>query len=202
MTHEYMRIYRGLRARLEAGDFTVGEKLPSIIELQAQFDASAKSVRRAEHMLIEDGYLSGAHGIGFFVVSVDPEGSRRGTAKSEGATGPIVRVALGLRFELYDDDGQYVGSLVREDVKGTSVPQSGDLLGRGTLSAVMHDLVGLAPVVDHIEHYLDVPDSKDGDPLAMVVVAVRGADHAALRTATEALTAEGWSIHLPSVGAP
>lgn len=150
----------------------------------------------------EDGYLSSAQGSGFFVVSVDPEGSRRGAARSEGATGPVVRVALGLRFELHDDDGQYVGSLVREDVKGTSVPHSGDLLGRGTLSAVMHDLVGIAPVVDHIEHYLDVPDSKDGDPLAMVVVAVRGADHAALRAATEALTAEGWSIHLPSVGAP
>lgn len=121
----------------------------------------------------------------------------RDSVKSEGADGPVGRVALGLRFELYDVQGDLLGSFYREDVKGTAVPHSGDHLGRGTVSPLVHDLVGIDAVVHHVDHYLDVPQSKDWDPLAMVVVEVLDGDGDALRAAETALVAEGWSVTLP-----
>jgi hypothetical protein len=87
------------------------------------------------------------------------------SANSEGATGPIGRVALGIRFELFDSTGEYVGAFHREDVKGAAVPHSGELLARGTFSAVVNNLVGIGSPIDHVEHYLDVPQSKEWDPL-------------------------------------
>lgn len=118
------------------------------------------------------------------------------SATSEGATGPVGRVALGLRFELVDNNGKYVGAFLREDVKGAAVPRSGEHLARGTFSEAVQDLVGLTLVVDHVDHYLDVPQSKEWDPLAMVVVKVRDVSGFRLNAAQGRLEAEGWSVHL------
>lgn len=122
------------------------------------------------------------------------------SANSEGATGPVGRVALGIRFELFDSAGEYVGAFHREDVKGAAVPRDGELLARGTFSAVVNNLVGIGSPVDHVEHYLDVPQSKEWDPLAMVVVKVNNVDSAALPAAEAALTGEGWFITVPYAG--
>lgn len=60
----------------------------------------------------------------------------------------------------------------------------------------MHDLVGLDIVVDRVDHYLDVPQSKEWDPLAMVVVKVEDINGFRLTSAKGRLEAEGWSVTL------
>lgn len=113
---------------------------------------------------------------------------------SGGASGPASQTALGLRFEFYDDDGRMIATIVREDVKGAAVPRQGEHIGTGSLSQLFHDLVGESPVVDHLEHFLRVPGTRDWAPLTMVVARVRGVESPQLRQAREVLDAEGWTV--------
>jgi hypothetical protein len=113
---------------------------------------------------------------------------------SGGASGPAGQVALGLRFEFYDDAGKMIAALVREDVKGAAVPRPGEQIGMGSFSEVVHDLVGASPVVDHLDHFLRVPKSRDWAPLTMVVARVRDVRSEQLRDAADALDIEGWTI--------
>ncbi len=51
------RIFFELQKRVESGGFKPGDRLPAVSELQAQFDASEKEVRRAISELIYEGVL-------------------------------------------------------------------------------------------------------------------------------------------------
>lgn len=113
---------------------------------------------------------------------------------SGGASGPASQVALGLRFEFYDDAGKVVAAIVREDVKGAAVPRPGEHIGTGSFSPLVHGLVGPSPLVDHLDHYLRVPRSRDWAPLTMVVARIRDTDPAQLREARDELDAEGWTV--------
>jgi len=42
-------------------------------------------------------------------------------------------VAVGVRIDLFDQGEQYLGSILREDLRAAGVPRVGDNLGRGTL---------------------------------------------------------------------
>ncbi len=124
----------------------------------------------------------------------EPNDKPESTARSEGADGPVGRVALGLRFELYDTDDYYVGAFLREDIKGAGIPRSGESLARGTFSTLVDNLIGFDTVVDHVEHYLTVPQVKEADPLAMIVVKVSNIRELDLHLAGDALKAEGWTV--------
>ena len=116
------------------------------------------------------------------------------STQSEGADGPVCRVALGLRFEFFADDDVFLGAIFREDVKGAGIPRAGEHLARGTFVLDVHKLTGISPVVHHIEHYLNVPGSKDWSPLCMVVSRVPDAERQPLLDARGALEDQGWSV--------
>ena len=69
---QYEAIYQALRARIEAGEFAVGDKLPSISDLQDEYGVkSLGTIRAAHQMLIEDGLVRSEQGRGVFVTSAE-----------------------------------------------------------------------------------------------------------------------------------
>lgn len=71
-TYQYEAIYEALRARIEAGEFAVGDRLPSISALQDEYDVpSLGTVRAAQQMLVEDGMIRTEQGRGAFVTSAE-----------------------------------------------------------------------------------------------------------------------------------
>ncbi|NQX13431.1 GntR family transcriptional regulator [Microbacteriaceae bacterium VKM Ac-2855] len=61
------QVHRDLRRRVEAGEFAVGERIPSESELIAFYEVSRPTVRRATRELVSDGYLVIRQGAGTFV---------------------------------------------------------------------------------------------------------------------------------------
>jgi|SRR5699024_8186756 len=69
---QYETLYTDLRARIERGEFPVGDRLPSISALQEQYDIrSLGTVRAAEQLLVEDGMIRTEQGRGAYVTSVE-----------------------------------------------------------------------------------------------------------------------------------
>jgi DNA-binding transcriptional regulator YhcF (GntR family) len=67
---DYQRIYDALFARLAEREWEIGEKLPSIKHLQDEYEVpSLNTVRRAQQMLVEEGYLRTEQGRGAFVIA-------------------------------------------------------------------------------------------------------------------------------------
>lgn len=70
--YQYETIYNALRARIEAGEFAVGDRLPSISALQDEYDVpSLGTVRAAQQLLVEDGMIRTEQGRGAFVTSIE-----------------------------------------------------------------------------------------------------------------------------------
>lgn len=71
-TYQYHSIYSALRARIEAGEFAVGDRLPSISALQEQYDVrSLSTIRSAQELLVADGMIRTEQGRGAFVTSTE-----------------------------------------------------------------------------------------------------------------------------------
>ena len=69
---QYETLYTELRARIERGEFAVGDRLPSISTLQEQYDIhSLGTVRAAQQLLVEDGMIRTEQGRGAFVTSIE-----------------------------------------------------------------------------------------------------------------------------------
>jgi len=72
MVYQYESVYRALRARIEDGEFEVGQRLPSIAQLMDEYKAeSLGTIRRAQGMLAEDGLVRTEQGRGVFVVATE-----------------------------------------------------------------------------------------------------------------------------------
>jgi DNA-binding GntR family transcriptional regulator len=70
----YREIYEDLRRRVLAGEFPVGERLPSIADLQEHYDVPGlNTIRQAQQLLVEDGLVETRQGVGAFVLRTDPE---------------------------------------------------------------------------------------------------------------------------------
>lgn len=67
-----VRIAEQILARIQAGEFSVGTKLPSEAELARQFGVSRPTVREALGALQFVGYIDSARGSGSRVASADP----------------------------------------------------------------------------------------------------------------------------------
>lgn len=65
-----------MRARLLAGEFEVGDRMPSIAELMDHYDVRGlNTIRQALSLLAEDGLVESRQGVGTFVLRREP--SRR-----------------------------------------------------------------------------------------------------------------------------
>ncbi len=64
-----VEIAEALRLRIREPGFTVGDKLPTIIDLAKEFDVSVRTVHQALERLQEDGYIYKINGVGSFVTS-------------------------------------------------------------------------------------------------------------------------------------
>lgn len=70
----YHEIADDLRARIKAGEWKVGEKLPGISALQEHYkvEKSLGTVRSAQQLLVADGMLRTEQGVGAFVIATKP----------------------------------------------------------------------------------------------------------------------------------
>lgn len=69
---QYHDIADALRTRIAAGEFALGDKLPSIAELMDAYDVrSLGTVRAAQQLLAEEGLIETRQGIGAFVIATE-----------------------------------------------------------------------------------------------------------------------------------
>lgn len=71
----YHEIADDLRARIKAGEWKVGDKLPGISALQDQYkvEKSLGTIRSAQQQLVNDGMLRTEQGVGAFVTAREPD---------------------------------------------------------------------------------------------------------------------------------
>ena len=55
---------------LESGRFTIGSKLPTVVQLAKQYDVSPPTVRKAAGLLVDKGWLSKKQGSGIYIESL------------------------------------------------------------------------------------------------------------------------------------
>lgn len=78
----YKQLYHQLHTQIENGDYQVGEKLPSVRELAANYGINRLTARRAIELLEQDGYVVVQHGRGVFVLPINE------------SIGPVARESL------------------------------------------------------------------------------------------------------------
>ena len=100
----YREIYEDLRRRVVAGEFPVGERLPSIADLQEHYAVPGlNTIRQAQQLLVDDGLVETRQGVGAFVISHEPTGReidvvaelRAARAAIDRAQAALVRVESG-----------------------------------------------------------------------------------------------------------
>jgi GntR family transcriptional regulator len=69
---KYEQTYREILARLKAGRYPVGSRIPTENEFAEFFDISRVTIRRALDMLVDDGYIQRRQGSGYRVLTLSP----------------------------------------------------------------------------------------------------------------------------------
>ncbi|MCZ7376568.1 winged helix-turn-helix domain-containing protein [Micromonospora sp. WMMC250] len=69
----YEQVIDDVSASIRSGTLKPGDKLPSIAELCAQYDASATPIRYALRILDERGWIETHQGKGSFVAATPPQ---------------------------------------------------------------------------------------------------------------------------------
>lgn len=96
----YVQLYRVLRTRIAEGVYEVGQRLPSISDLQTEFEIrSLTTVRAAQQMLVEEGMLRTEHGRGAFVVAREPAGGIDVAAVIEAAQEQLRLAQFGIQAQ-------------------------------------------------------------------------------------------------------
>ncbi|MCX4816801.1 winged helix-turn-helix domain-containing protein [Streptomyces sp. NBC_01239] len=62
-----------MQARIVDGEYPTRSKLPSVVELSAEFEVAASTVQKVYRLLQEQGFARGEVGIGTFVVDELPQ---------------------------------------------------------------------------------------------------------------------------------
>lgn len=61
----YRDIADDLRSRITSGEFSVGQQLPTIIELQNHYDVPGlNTIRQAQQLLVDQGLIEARQGVG------------------------------------------------------------------------------------------------------------------------------------------
>ena len=70
----YRQIAEILRDRIEDGTIPPGRRIPSIVDLESEFDVARDTIRKAVQTLKDDGLVETVLGMGTYVV--DPKARR------------------------------------------------------------------------------------------------------------------------------
>lgn len=71
----YVKVSDSLRFKIHAGEWQIGDQIPTEMELCETYDVSRITVRRAIEQLVQEGLLSRKRAVGTFVQSVDTQTS-------------------------------------------------------------------------------------------------------------------------------
>ncbi|GAA4891664.1 hypothetical protein GCM10023405_07220 [Streptomonospora salina] len=69
----YLQIAAVLRTRIADGSIPPGRRIPSLVELEAEFQAARDTLRKAIQVLKDEGLVETVQGMGIFVVSDGPK---------------------------------------------------------------------------------------------------------------------------------
>ncbi len=69
----YRKIAADLRARIEAGEYPPGQRLPTYAELAQLYSSSVSTVQRAVMLLQVQGVIVGVQGAGLYAAETPPE---------------------------------------------------------------------------------------------------------------------------------
>lgn len=94
----YQQVTDGLRQRIAAGEFDASGKLPSLAQLQGQYDASATVVRTAVAQLASDGLVIRHQGKAAFLAA--GAAALAGKSQPEGDVSQLRKDVAELRQEL------------------------------------------------------------------------------------------------------
>jgi len=64
----YVRLTSVLRSRIASGEWKVGDRIPTIEELCAEYDVARNTVRQSLELLRSEGLIDGGRGVGTFVL--------------------------------------------------------------------------------------------------------------------------------------
>ncbi|WP_200309208.1 GntR family transcriptional regulator [Streptomyces adelaidensis] len=71
----YRQIADSLRARIEDGSIPAGRRIPSLVELEAEFGVARDTLRKAVKVLKDEGLVETVTGMGVYVVDREAAGS-------------------------------------------------------------------------------------------------------------------------------
>ncbi|MFD0772701.1 GntR family transcriptional regulator [Streptomonospora algeriensis] len=69
----YRQIAAILRNRIADGTIPPGRRIPSLVELEDEFQAARDTLRKAIQVLKDEGLVETVQGMGIFVVSNEPK---------------------------------------------------------------------------------------------------------------------------------
>lgn len=72
-TPPWRQIADSLRAQIEDGTIPPGSKIPSTVELEAEWEVARETIRKAVNHLKGEGLVEGVQGMGIFVTEPDSE---------------------------------------------------------------------------------------------------------------------------------
>jgi GntR family transcriptional regulator len=75
MKAPYQQLADILRARIESGEIPPGRRIPSMMELEAEFGLARNTIKKAYDLLKAEGLVQMAPGRGLFVIPQDGEDS-------------------------------------------------------------------------------------------------------------------------------
>ncbi|WP_341279947.1 GntR family transcriptional regulator [Paenibacillus sp. FSL H8-0537] len=100
----YEQMYLMLREKIQIGDYTVGDRIPSEKELMEEFSVSRITSKKALDMLVQDGYIMRQPGRGSFVIEhAIQEQVEASPAQDPVAAARTQQIVLGLIMEDFSD---------------------------------------------------------------------------------------------------
>ncbi|MEV0617374.1 GntR family transcriptional regulator [Nonomuraea sp. NPDC050404] len=70
----YQQVAAAVRERIASGKIPPGRRIPSLVELEAEFGVARDTLRKAVQVLKDEGLVETVRGMGVYVKSPDSEG--------------------------------------------------------------------------------------------------------------------------------
>ncbi|GGO70636.1 GntR family transcriptional regulator [Nonomuraea cavernae] len=64
----YRQIANALRERITSGDIPPGRRIPSMVELEAEYEVARDTIRKAVQVLKDEGLVETVSGMGVYVI--------------------------------------------------------------------------------------------------------------------------------------